>query len=75
MAVTRDEKWMDKYRAMEAYLSVHHQLPDKKKMTNRGLLDWWKYNRKCMKMGKLNSENIEMLRGLNEMRINKNVEW
>lgn len=75
MSKTREERWMDSYMALTDYVRAHRQLPDKKKVENRGLLNWWKYNRKCAKKGSLDDRKIEMLRKLNELRENKNVEW
>lgn len=43
-------------------------LPDKKKVENRGLLNWWKYNKKCGKLGKLSEERADMLQILSDMR-------
>lgn len=68
MASNKDIKWETKYDALKDYIIKHHQLPDKKKAENRGLLNWWKYNKKCAKQGKLDKEKTELLQTLSDMR-------
>ncbi len=43
-------------------------MPDKKKVENRGLLNWWKYNQKQIRAGKVGEEQKAMLRELSLMR-------
>ena len=71
MAKSNEERWLEKYMALKAYIAVHHQLPDKKKVENRGLLNWWKYNKKLIKSGKSNDERTRMLQELSDMRLVK----
>lgn len=66
-----DLRWIQNYRLLKEYITQHRQLPDKKKVENRGLLNWWKYNKRMMKRGKLDEERIALLRELSNMRINK----
>lgn len=67
--VTRNEqRWQENYELLKAYIVEHHHLPDKKKVENRGLLNWWKYNQKMKKQGKLTSERIKLLTDLSNMR-------
>lgn len=63
-----EQHWIEKYNLLKKYIEEHHQLPDKKKVDNRGLLNWWKYNKKQMKAGKLSDERTKMLNLLSEMR-------
>ena len=51
MATKNDLKWEENYQLLKAYIIEHKHLPDKKKIENRGLLNWWKYNKKRIKMG------------------------
>ncbi len=44
MAMDREETWNKNYQALKAYVEEHKQFPDKKKVENRALLNWWKYN-------------------------------
>ena len=65
-------RWQQNYDLLKAYIAEHHQLPDKKKVENRGLLNWWKYNKKLIKQGRLPHEHLLMLQQLNEMRTKSN---
>lgn len=72
MATVNETKWLAKYQQLKDYVEQHHQLPDKKKVENRGLLNWWKYNKKLIKQGRLPHEQLLMLQQLNEMRTKSN---
>lgn len=61
-------RWLDKYGQLKAYVAEHHHLPDKKKTDKRGLLNWWKYNKRQAKNGKLSDERKQMLQELSDMR-------
>ena len=63
-----EEKWNANYSALKEYIQAHGHLPDKKKVENRGLLNWWKYNKKCIKLGKLSEYRVNMLQILSDMR-------
>lgn len=71
MATVNETKWQAKYQQLKDYVEQHHQLPDKKKVENRGLLNWWKYNKKLAKLGKLSEEKLRMLQELSDSRIIK----
>ena len=71
MATKNEQKWQENYEQLRAYILEHHQLPDKKKVETRGLLNWWKYNKKLIKLGKLDAERVALLEALSEMRIKK----
>lgn len=70
-----ESKWLAHYNELLSYVEEHHQLPDKKKPDKRNLLNWWKYNRKCIKAGKLNADRLEKLRKTNEMRYERITEF
>ena len=74
MRTKNEEKWLSHYKSLRCYLEANHQLPDKKKVENRGLLNWWKYNKKLFKTGRLTEERLELLRQLNALRYNKLLE-
>lgn len=63
-----ERNWLSNYNALKEYISEHRHLPDKRKVENRGLLNWWKYNRKRIKIGKLDAERIALLQKLSDMR-------
>lgn len=71
MSTVNETKWLAKYLQLKEYVEQHHQLPDKKKVENRGLLNWWKYNKKLAKQGKLSEEKLRMLQDLSDSRIIK----
>ena len=63
-----EERWLLNYNLLRNYILVHHFLPNKKKAENRGLLNWWKYNRKLIKSGKLDADRTKMLEELSLLR-------
>ena len=71
----REANWQESYKELLAYVEEHGQFPNKKKADKRGLLNWWKYNRKCIKTGKLNADRLEKLRKINEMRYERITEF
>lgn len=68
MENARERMWMEKYDELKEYIIVHKHLPDKHKVDNRGLLNWWKYNMKRKNKGLLTEERIAMLEELANMR-------
>ena len=64
----RENNWMDNYCLLKDYVKEHHHLPDKKKMEYRRLLNWWKYNRKVFKAGRMDKDRAKMLEELSNMR-------
>lgn len=51
-----EESWHQNFELLKAYIDEHHHLPDKKKVENRCLLSWAKYQRKRIKAGALDEE-------------------
>lgn len=49
----RESIWNTRYAELKAYIEEFGQLPDKHRVDNRALLNWWKYNRRLLKNGKL----------------------
>ena len=68
MAMDREETWNKKYQALKAYVEEYKQFPDKKKVENRALLNWWKYNKKRMKQGAMTEDKQALLIELSNMR-------
>ena len=64
----REEAWNKNYKALKAYVEEHKQFPDKKKVENRSLLNWWKYNKKRMKQGAMTEDKQALLIELSNMR-------
>jgi hypothetical protein len=67
--MTNEERWMEHYSLLKKYVSEHGHLPDKKKVENRGLLNWWKYNKKRAKQGLLPLDRLALLKTLSDMRL------
>ena len=63
-----EKKWAENYELLKEYIAEHRQLPDKKKVEHRSLLNWWKYNRKLILQGKLDKERVRLLDELGQMR-------
>lgn len=74
-ARSREERWHENYDALKAYVAEHHQMPDKKKAEHRNLLNWWKYNKKCVKQDKLDAEKLKLLQELSDMRTVKAMKF
>ena len=68
MAMDREETWNKKYQALKAYVEEYKQFPDKKKVENRALLNWWKYNKKRMKQAAMTEDKQALLLELSSMR-------
>lgn len=64
----KEQRWLDNYILLKEYIMEYRHLPNKKKVENRGLLNWWKYNQKLVKQGKIGEEKIKLLNELSEMR-------
>ena len=63
-----EHNWRKNYNALKKYVATHGQFPDKKKVENRGLLNWWKYNKKRRKLGKIDADKVALLHALSCMR-------
>ena len=68
MVMDREETWNKKYQALKAYVEEYKQFPDKKKVENRALLNWWKYNKKRMKQAAMTEDKQALLLELSNMR-------
>ncbi len=68
MATKNEQKWQENYAQLKRYIEEHRHLPDKKKVEFRGLLNWWKYNKKLVKQGKLDKDRMMLLQKLSDMR-------
>ncbi|MGN0067404.1 MAG: helicase associated domain-containing protein [Bacteroides sp.] len=68
MATKNEQKWQENYVQLKRYIEERRHLPDKKKVEYRGLLNWWKYNKKLIKQGKLDKDRMMLLQELSDMR-------
>lgn len=63
-----ETRWLENYEQLKLFIQEHGHLPNKKKVENRGLLNWWKYNQKLIRRGTLDEERCQMLQRLSDMR-------
>ena len=68
MVNKRDLKWQENYEQLKDYVVKYRHLPNKKKVENRGLLNWWKYNKKLVRLGKMDMDRVSLIEELNKMR-------
>ena len=66
--MTHEEGWNQNFGLLKAYIEEHHHLPDKKKVENRGLLSWAKFQRKKIKAGTMNEEKTRLFLELMDSR-------
>ena len=71
--MTRDELWYRNFELLKAYVAEHHHLPDKKKVEDRGLLNWAKFQRKKIKAGDLDEEKARLFQELMSTRSNEHT--
>lgn len=64
----RESVWNTRYVELKAYIEEFGQLPDKRRVDNRALLNWWKYNRRLLKNGKLDENRTLLITNLGNMR-------
>lgn len=60
-------------KRLSAYIEVHHHLPDKHKIEDRGLLNHVKYVRKKNKEGKLEEIKINEFNLVMGLRLNEHT--
>ena len=64
----RESVWNTRYVELKAYIEKFGQLPDKHRVDNRALQNWWKYNRRLLKNGKLDEGRTLLITNLGNMR-------
>lgn len=47
----------------------HRHLPSKRQVENRALLNWWKYNRRLIRIGTLDEKKESLLNEVSELRV------
>ncbi len=68
MLTKNEENWRMNYLALRSFIVEHGHLPDKRHVENRRLLNWWKYNQKRIKEGKLSEEKRLLIEYLQRLR-------
>lgn len=73
MPFAKDSCWMQKYKALKAYILERGHLPDKHVVENRALLSWAKYQRKKLKEGTLDADKVRLFGELMALRKNEHT--
>lgn len=68
-----EDKWNEFIEELQAYIQVHHHLPDKHRVENRRLLNQVKYFRKKMKEGTMDPERAKLLTEVLATRTNEHT--
>lgn len=66
--MVNEERWFLNYEVLKQWTLEHGHFPNRAKIEGRGLLNWYKYNAKLIKQGKLSPEREQMIHELEEMR-------
>jgi len=76
--MSQDEKWMDKYKEVDDFITSNKRNPSKYDDSERGLYcNWIRHNKKLLKAGTLKADRIELFTQLlSKMEENKRVnQW
>lgn len=63
-----EENWLLNYEGLKQWTLEHGHFPNRAKIEGWGLLNWYKYNAKLIKQGKLSVEREQMIHELENMR-------
>lgn len=68
MATKNEENWFANYQALKQWTLEHGHFSNRAKVEGRGLLNWYKYNAKLIKQGKLPSDREQLIHELEDLR-------
>lgn len=68
MATKSDSNWLANYESLKQWTLSHGHFPNRAKVEGRGLLNWYKYNAKLIKQGKLPPDREQLIHALEDMR-------
>ena len=71
MASIRENNWTKNYKKLRDFVLLNKQFPAKSDVENLDMLNWWKYQKKRAKLGKLSDEQRQLLLELHQMRAKK----
>ena len=71
MASIRENNWTKNYKKLRDFVLLTKQFPAKSDVENLDKLNWWKYQKKRAKLGKLTDEQRQLLLELHLMRAKK----
>lgn len=63
-----DENWLRNYELLRLWTLEHGHFPNRAKLEGRALLNWYKYNAKLIRQGKLTEEREQMIHTLENLR-------
>ena len=52
----REEKWLDCYEMIFAFVKKNHRGPSRHRLEEHQMLNWLKYNRKCLNKDKMHPQ-------------------
>ena len=61
MKTKSEANWQRKYAELCDFLLEKGHMPSKRRVEDRRLLNWWKYNKKCRNAGLLSEERCKLL--------------
>ena len=65
--MVQDERWMEKWAEVMAFMTENKRRPSKFVDVERGLRNWWKHQQKLLNAGELKLERVEMFNELLEL--------
>ena len=57
--MTQDERWLEKYNEIMAFMEENHRRSSKFIPEERGMRNWWKHQQKLVNAGELKPDRIE----------------
>ena len=65
--MTQDELWISKNYEKKDFIENNHRNSSRQRIEEHLMLNWLKFNKKLMNVGKLKEDRIEMFKKLLEM--------
>lgn len=65
--MTQDEKWMNNWGEVMAFMEKNYRRPSKFVDEERGMRNWWKHQQKLVNAGELKPERMERFNELLEL--------
>ena len=62
--MTRDERWLAKYKEIMAFMAENHRRPSKYKPEDRNAWNWLRHTQKQFGAGELKPERVELFEKL-----------
>ena len=65
--MTQDERWLEQYNELMAFMEENHRRPSKYVDEERGVRNWWKHQQKLLNAGELKEDRVELFKRLLEL--------